>query len=387
MKKFCFISIITLLVSIKTYSQIYINWLGPSVHKYDKIKEIRHFLNEENIINKAKLLTLSQLGVYHTDSILNQVLAQQCTYYLPDSNYKYMTIVIKNDQPFIVEDSAFYTSKNHDCTYVLVFSYIYERFYLIQGFQSNDIQEFLCDIEGTEYNDHELFFVDFQDYLLMNWNRSLIDFNTYLNKYLLSDLQYNQSELCCRCSMSYPKHIIEDLNNLTRNDSTFLTEIVNKAKLLTLSKYGLLDINTTVERLLNQNFRIDYYKNNGEYLIISIDHNQPFDVDYSFKLTWIRSEPLDCHYRIIYSFNTGEYYKLEGFDSCDFLELYGLTQKLGDTFLPLISEDKSKYNFRGWLKLRCLKKQFVKKKANSAKDCSCKCSEGYSNKTIEIRSN
>lgn len=385
MKRFFFTSIVILFVSINTSSQVYINWLGFSSIKYDKTKEIRHFLAEENIINKAKLLSLSQFGVYNTDSILNSVLTQQCTYYLPDSNYKYMTIVIKNNQPFIVDDSLFFTSKNYDCKYVLVFSYISERFYLIQGFQSNDIQEFLSDIERTEYNDHQLFFVDFQDYLLMNWNRSLIDFDTYINRYLLNDSKYSEVELCCRCSIHYPKHIIKDLNKLTKvKDSTQLTRIINKAKLLTLSKYGLLGIDTTVKRLLNQNAHTEYFKNNGEYLIISIDNNQPFDVDYSIKMTWIRSEPIDCQYKLVYSFNTGEYYKLEGFDSCDFLELYKVTKILDDPFLSLISDANPISRIKGWLKLRCFKKLYIKEKPNKTKDCSCRCSQGYSNEAIEF---
>lgn len=300
------------------YCQVLMDWPYLNESRYYKFSNKSHFSSLPQIINKAKLLTLLKIGFDETDSIIANLSRQSYTYYYPDTSYKYMTIAIVNSQPFRIKDRELDKYNNSMCKFTLVYSFLENRFYLIQGFENNNIKDFSKSLQLSEYADFNFFFLNQNDYVY-HWEHSLIDFNEYID-YLNSDSDSTTLGMCCKCIDTYDT-LFSTNPVYGTDDSIQRLQILNKAKLLTLSVFGIMPTDSIIRSLLDQKAEIKSYNNKGYYEIIEI-YNQKFGFTY----------------RLIYCYNTGKYYKIEGFQHNDYLEFLHLTKKLGDDILPFLAD-------------------------------------------------
>ncbi|GEM_PF-5906919 len=218
----------------------------PSLNESNKygFTHNHHISSLSNIINKAKLLTLLPIGFYETDSLIEDLLNQPYTYYYPDSCPKYMTIIVENDQPLIIKNLQLSKYKNSLCKFTLVYSYLENRFYRIQGFENNNISDFSSSIKLSEYSDFHFFFLNLNDYLY-HWDRSLINYNKYVD-YLNADDDSATFEICCKCLDTYDTLLV--MNPISgAGDSIYKLQILNKAKLMTMSEFGIMPTDSIVK--------------------------------------------------------------------------------------------------------------------------------------------
>lgn len=98
----------------------------------------------------------------------------------------------------------------------------------------------------------------------------------------------------------------------SQNQDIDTTAIAFKAKLLTVSEYGIADKNQVLKDVESQ--KITFLKTKYEnFIFMRVDFAQPY------RLPEGRSQTLnrDCSYYIAYNLTDCRYYKLGGFDSLD----------------------------------------------------------------------
>lgn len=174
---------------------------------YDSNKFVRHFISEKNIIDKAKLMTLNRYGIISLDSTINMLIKQDFRVHKYDSNYRYLTLLIYNNQEYAVDYTPITFSRlrfeNRNCEFVIVFSYIDERFYRIKGFDVCDFVELVHDVEKNLDIIELIFYSDRND------ERPLIDIDCYYDKYILKKRKYKKIDCDCKCSDRYSNNDIE----------------------------------------------------------------------------------------------------------------------------------------------------------------------------------
>lgn len=160
-----------------------------------------------------------------------------------------------------------------------------------------------------------------------------------------------------------------DKLNISNKDSSIYNEeincelIINKAKLLTISSYGVIKIDSVIESLLNQ--KVSYYYKSfftNNYLVIKIDDEQEFKVEYRNGVSNKFYGASDCFFIIVFSFNTERFYLLDGFRYSDYDELSAELSSYpssGDMYELLnqhysFSERKNLNNKKKFLSKKCI---------------------------------
>lgn len=115
--------------------------------------------DESQILVKAKLLTLSKYGIESEEGLISKVLNQDAKF-MPSSFKDYYIISITNGQnnPIIVKlnNNILYqycdenTRTNSLCNFVLVFSKVTYRYYLIKGFDICEIKELNDELSNVQ---------------------------------------------------------------------------------------------------------------------------------------------------------------------------------------------------------------------------------------------
>ena len=99
--------------------------------------------------------------------------------------------------------------------------------------------------------------------------------------------------------------------------------IIQKAKLLTLSPYGLQEPDTMLSSIFRQHAKFERIGIDRRYAVITIAHHQDFKVKevngYRLKLCK-RSDT--CYYLCVFDYQENRFYRLKGYDANDFIRLY-----------------------------------------------------------------
>jgi len=113
--------------------------------------------------------------------------------------------------------------------------------------------------------------------------------------------------------------------------------LLAKAKLLTISRYGVDDVNSIISGLDSQMATI-YNTNVIGYQVINIVNNQNHPVTVKFgKNGYVQKycgeiinakQYIDCNFVLVYSGNSHRYFLIKGFRTCEF---YDLTMELKET--------------------------------------------------------
>ncbi|HRJ31910.1 MAG TPA: hypothetical protein PLV21_00065 [Cyclobacteriaceae bacterium] len=95
------------------------------------------------------------------------------------------------------------------------------------------------------------------------------------------------------------------------------SRVVYKAKLLTISRFGITDSISTLNTIQSQSSHL-LKSNSSEFIFIKIKFDQPYDIllkqDSSNRgFSWFGH----CYYYLAFSSSKGKYYRLGGFDVSD----------------------------------------------------------------------
>lgn len=106
-------------------------------------------IDTSNIAFKAKLLTLSRVGVTDSISILNNVLSQD-VHFIPNRSENIILLKIKFDQEYYLGSSKSRKGWFGSCNFYLAYNDITKDFYRLGGFDSEDIDAFFVDIQTSK---------------------------------------------------------------------------------------------------------------------------------------------------------------------------------------------------------------------------------------------
>lgn len=111
-------------------------------------------LDTNLIVFKAKVLTLSRYGTEDSSSVLNSVLSQEAeTVPTIFSDYIVINIINNQNQPVKVKNNKGrevnrFCGENTTCNFVIIYSCITYRFYLIKGFDICEVKELDSEIKN-----------------------------------------------------------------------------------------------------------------------------------------------------------------------------------------------------------------------------------------------
>ncbi|KAA5536545.1 hypothetical protein F0919_02435 [Taibaiella lutea] len=151
-------------------------------------------------------------------------------------------------------------------------------------------------------------------------------------------------------------------DSYTEIDSSLL---MNKAKLLTLSKFGVNDIDTIIKGLLSQKSKI-YHTSSKFYDVIEIISNQGFSIDIKTKKSiqthYCGEDTEDnsrCSYVLIFSHHTYRFYNLIGFSSIEIEALEKELNSYSESIFDIVSVHLAKELS---IDLNCLLSKYLKEK-------------------------
>lgn len=147
------------------------------------------------------------------------------------------------------------------------------------------------------------------------------------------------------------------------------TAIAFKAKLFTLSEYGISDEEKIINDIENQNafFLKTMYKH---FLFIKIEFSQPYRIFENGTRTLFRN----CNYYIAYNINDAKFYRLGGFNSIDIDSFIKDLEQIEISIFLDISEGKEIDE----INIYCLYDYFKmnpKKRFKKGFSCLCNCEE------------
>lgn len=162
-------------------------------------------------------------------------------------------------------------------------------------------------------------------------------------------------------------------NVFSQNNKVDSLDVSFKAKLFTVSEYGVSNKNQILKDIDSQKvtFLRTEYKN---FLFMKIDFSQP----YRFYNNSTRTLKKDCSYYIAFNIKDLKYYKLGGFDDLDIDSFFkDLDFREGAYFLSLTGEDVEEIN------IYCLYEYYKmskKKRLRKGYKCLTNCSQNIKTK-------
>lgn len=129
---------------------------------------------------------------------------------------------------------------------------------------------------------------------------------------------------------------------LSKTDST---NIIFKAQLLTLTRYGVYHQDSVIQKLKNQQVNlVSFPEIEGHFIFIKIEHNQDYVItsnrDANGKVSCYNQ---DCKYMLAFGLKDSKYYKLRGFSENHFVDFY---KNYGDQLnILLVKENIDFINF------------------------------------------
>lgn len=151
----------------------------------------------DNIIFKAKLLTIANYGLLGREEIVDTIQNQKHFLYKPNEDY--IIIKILHHQPFEVryKNGKLYNScENHfsNCEFVVIFSFKSYTFYRIKGFEINDFLSLYNEANSSTYTIYGLF----TDEIL---SVTHLDLQYLINKYVKKNRRLKKKyEYCNQCT-------------------------------------------------------------------------------------------------------------------------------------------------------------------------------------------
>jgi hypothetical protein len=157
-------------------------------------------------------------------------------------------------------------------------------------------------------------------------------------------------------------------------------QIMNKAKLLTISKYGVENYESIIEKILSQEAYL-YNTDLPDYLIINIKSNQNNPI----KIKGVNGEinkycgenlndslDISCNYVIVFSNISYRFFKIKGFDIC---ELEALERELDESIYLINQVFSNKLLAITSIDLDCMYSTYGEEKKHKKKllDCYKKC--------------
>lgn len=139
--------------------------------------------------------------------------------------------------------------------------------------------------------------------------------------------------------------------------------IIQKAKLMTIPSFGIMNPDTLINRVLTQKYHYIYVITDGLAFII-ID-------PYNYSIT----DTSDCYYTLIYSYAYKRFYRISGFNQNDYKSFY----KDYKSVLPIdfeigVSKESDKQLIKKIFDEDCLKKKYIRRLFwYRNRDCACKC--------------
>lgn len=154
--------------------------------------------------------------------------------------------------------------------------------------------------------------------------------------------------------------VIYFVSNLASGQVTANEDVGFKAKLLTLSRFGLLDSKMLLDELENQ--KVDFIHDTSEILILKVYSSKKFFLGTNqHYVDWIG----DCNFFLAYNRRNYTFYRLGGFQT---LDLRSFFEDMNSSDLISILESQT-VNLH--LDIPCLLKCSKKSKSNTGYECKC----------------
>jgi hypothetical protein len=159
--------------------------------------------------------------------------------------------------------------------------------------------------------------------------------------------------------------------------SSFEDKLIFKAKILTLSSYGVGDSANIIQALCNQKAIIKEIDSDFSIYLIKVNHNQPWYVtDITSGKSYERLyENGDCSYVLIYYDATKRFYRLNGFPQNDFVTLYNDLDDRSLSLYLVFNEEPYKENY--FFDLDCYMEKYINHDTILDINCNQDCEQQY----------